>query len=145
MRKITTLLALVILAACESATGAERAASAADAGPAMARSAASGSVGIASTPRLAIVSVRRKVQGTMGLYAARAAAVDGGEVTIEVRSSTTAFLNLTSGNLETIDAGTGAVDVQFQTDAGKRYLVIAYPSTGGTVDPAGAAYAEAVP
>jgi hypothetical protein len=143
MRKLITLVALVALVSCDSATGAERATG--DAPPSQARSVAAASVTTTSTIRVPTVHIRRKVAGTPGLYAVRALMVDGGEVTVEVRKSTTAFLNLNSGSLETVDVGTGVVDLQFQTAAGMRYMVVAYPSVGGVVDPTSAAFVDAVP
>jgi hypothetical protein len=146
MRKMITLMALVALAACDSATGSDREARSSNrGGEAKAPEAASLSGGAGH--RAVIVSVRRKVAGTPGLYEARALAVDGGEVTVEVRSSATAFLNLTSGTFESEDTGTGEANLQWQTAAGVRYMVIAYPSSGGgaTRDATHAHYLEAVP
>lgn len=146
MRKMITMLALVALAACDSATASDRnTARGKESGEAKAPEVASLSGG--SAHRAVIVSVRRKVAGTPGLYSARAVAVDGGEVTVEIRSSTTAFLNLTSGTFEASDTGTGEANQDFQTAAGTRYLVIAYPSSGGgaTLDATHASFTDAVP
>jgi hypothetical protein len=146
MRKIFTLMAVVALAACDSATGADRAARETPGrGEARAPEVAHHSGGAAH--RAVIVSVRRKVNGTPGLYEARALAVDGGEVTLEVRSNTVPFLNLSSGTFESEDVGTGEANLQWQTASGKRYLVIAYPSSGGgaTRDATHAHYLEPVP
>lgn len=144
MKKVFTLMAILAVAACDSATGTDQAAQNRPAQP-RAPEVAHFSGGAAH--RAVIVSVRRKVAGTPGLYEARALAVDGGEVTLEVRNSTTAFLNLSSGTFESEDIGTGEANLQWQTAAGKRYLVIAYPSSGGgaTRDATHAHYLEAVP
>jgi hypothetical protein len=146
MKRITTLIALVALAACDSATALDRNAARGKAtGEARAPEAASFSGG--ASHRAVIVSVRRKVAGTPGLYSARAVAVDGGEVTLEIRSSTTAFLNLTSGTFQAQDIGTGEANQDFQTAAATRYLIIAYPSSGGgnVLDATHASFIEAVP
>jgi hypothetical protein len=143
MRKMITLMAVVALAACDSATASNREAQAGRAAEAKAPEGASFSGG--SSHRAVVVSVRRRVAGTPGLYEARAVAVDGGEVTLEVRSSTTGFLNLTSGTFEAQDIGTGEANQGFQTAAGTRYLIIGYPSVGGIVDASHASFIEAVP
>jgi hypothetical protein len=145
MKKMFTLMAILAVAACDSATGSDRGSARNEEQPRAQETTASLSGGAGH--RATIVSVRRKVAGTPGLYEARALAVDGGEVTLEIRSSTTAFLNLSSGTLETQDVGTGEVNQQFQSAAGTRYLIIAYPSSGGggTLDATHAAYTEALP
>jgi hypothetical protein len=146
MRKMITFVALVALAACDSATGADREArGTSQGGEARAPGAASFSGG--SAHRSAIVSVRRRVSGTPGLYTARAVATDGGEVTVEIRSSTLGFSSLTSGTFEDTDTGTGEANQDFQTAAGTRYLIIAYPSSGGgaMLDATHASFTEAVP
>lgn len=143
MRKLITLMAIVALAACDSATASNREAQAGRAAEAKAPDGASFSGGAAH--RAIIVSVRRKVAGTSGLYSARAVAVDGGEVTLEIRASTTAFLHLTSGTFQVSTIGTGEANQDFQTAAGTRYLIIGYPSSGGVVDVAHASFIEAVP
>lgn len=144
MKRMITLMAILSVAACDSATATDRQARQNEQ-PRAQETGASLSGG--SSHRATIVSVRRKVAGTPGLYEARALAVDGGEVTLEIRSSTTAFLNLSSGTLQAQDVGTGEVDQQFQSAAGTRYLIIAYPSSGGgnTLDATHAAYIEALP
>jgi|GEM_PF-5782105 len=144
MKKMFTLMAILAVAACDSATGSDQAARNRPAEPRAPEVAHfSGGAG----HRAVIVSVRRKVAGTPGLYEARALAVDGGEVTVEVRSSATAFLNLSSGTFVSEDIGTGEANLQWQTAAGVRYMVIAYPSSGGgaTRDATHAHYLEAVP
>ena len=146
MRKLITLVALVALAACDSATGSDRGTREAPGGG-EARAPEAPSLSGGASHRAVIVSVRRKVAGTPGLYSARAVAVDGGEVTLEIRASTTAFLNLTSGTFQASDTGTGEANQDFQTAAGTRYLIIAYPSSGGgsTLDATHASFTEAVP
>lgn len=145
MKKMFTLMAILAVAACDSATASDRGGAQNNEQPRAQETTVSLSGG--ASHRATIVSVRRKVAGTPGLYEARALAVDGGEVTLEVRSSTTAFLNLTSGTLEAQNVGTGEVNQQFQSAAGTRYLIIAYPSSGGgaTLDATHAAFTEAVP
>ena len=145
MRKLITLMAVVALAACDSATASNREAQLDRAAEAKAPEGASFSGG--ASHRAVVVSVRRKVAGTPGLYSARAVAVDGGEVTLEIRASTTAFLHLTSGTFQASDTGTGEANQDFQSAAGTRYLIIAYPSSGGggTLDATHAHYIEVVP
>lgn len=145
MRKMIAFVALVALAACDSATASDRQAQDTCAAEAKAPEAASLSGGAGH--RAAIVSVRKRVAGSPALYEARALAVDGGEVTVEIRSSTTGFNSLASGTLVFSNTGTGEVNQAFQANAGTRYLVIAYPSSGGgsTLDATHAAYADAVP
>jgi hypothetical protein len=144
-RMMITIAALVALASCDSATGSDRGAQSAGAPETREPTEASFSGGAAH--RAAIASVRKRLGTTSALYEARALAVDGGEVTLEVRSSATGFSSLTSGTLETVSTGTGEVNEQFQVSAGTRYLVVAYPSSGGgaTLDAAHAHYIEAVP
>jgi hypothetical protein len=143
MKKMLSLMAILAVAACDSATASDRGNARNAAQPQETTASLSGGAG----HRAVIVSVRRKVAGTPGLYSARAVAVDGGEVTVEIRASTTAFLHLTSGTFQASDTGTGEADQDFQTAAGTRYLIIAYPSSGGgsTLDAAHAAFTEAVP
>jgi hypothetical protein len=145
MRKTITLMAIVALAACDSATGSDRQAQNTRAAEVKAPEHASFSGG--SSHRAAIPSVRRRAFSSgSGLYAARAVATDGGEVTLEIRSSTSAgFSSLTSGTLEETDTGTGEADHDFAVTAGTRYLIIAYPSSGGVVDAAHASFIEIDP
>ncbi|HEY0016551.1 MAG TPA: hypothetical protein VGC13_09545 [Longimicrobium sp.] len=143
MKKMFTLAAILALAACDSATASDRAGAQNARQPRAQETTASLSGG--ASHRAVIVSVRKRVAGSPGLYEARALAVDGGEVTVEIRSSTTAFNNLTSGTFEVSDTDIGEVNQAFQTTAGTRYLIVAYPSSGGVVDAAHAAYTEAVP
>jgi hypothetical protein len=146
MRKMITLMALVALAACDSATGADREPrSPSQGGEARAPGAASFSGG--SAHRAAIVSVRKRIAGTPALYTARAVSTDGGEVTLEIRSSSGGFSSLTSGNFEDLEIGTGEANQDFQTTAGTRYLIIAYPSSGGggTLDATHASFIEIEP
>jgi hypothetical protein len=148
MRKLFTLMALVALAACDSATGSDRGAREAPGGG-EARAPEAPSLSGGSGHRAAIPSVRRRAFSSgSGLYAARAVATDGGEVTLEIRSSTSAgFSALTSGTLEETDTGTGEVDHDFAVTAGTRYLIIAYPSSGGgaTLDATHASFIEIDP
>jgi hypothetical protein len=146
MRKMITLIALAALAACDSATASDREARGAKGGgEAKAPEAASFSGG--GSHRSAIVSVRQRVAGTPALYTARAVATDGGEVTLEIRSSSGGFSALTSGTFEDTDTGTGEANQDFQTNAGTRYLIIAYPSSGGggTLDATHASFIEIEP
>jgi hypothetical protein len=142
MRKMITLMAVVALAACDSATASNREAQAGRAAEAKAPEGASFSGG--SSHRAAIPSVRRRAFSSgSGLYAARAVSTDGGEVTLEIRSSTSAgFSSLTSGNLEETATGTGEANHDFAVTAGTRYLIIAYPSSGGVVDATHASFIE---
>lgn len=144
MKKMLTLMAFVALGACDSATGSERAA---QDGPAQPRAPEVAHFSGGADHRAVIVSVRKRVTGTPSLYEARALAVDGGEVTLHVRSSSTAFNSLTSGTLDAQSTGTGEVNQAFQANAGTRYLVIAYPSSGGgdVLDATHAHYLDAVP
>lgn len=145
MRKMITFVAVVALAACDSATGSDRAAPGGG-GAAEARAPAAGpSFSGGSNHRAAIASVRARVIGTPSLYTARALVVDGAEVTVEIRSSTGGFNGLTSGTFEASNVGTGEVNQDFQVTAGRRYLVIAYPSVAGVVDATHASFIEAVP
>lgn len=145
MKRIFTIVALVAIAACDSATGSDRGAR--DGGTSEVKAPTTASFSGGASHRAAIASVRRRIGGTPPLYEARALVVDGGEVTIEVRSSTTGFNSLSSGTLENTATGTGEANTQFQMTAGTRYLVVAYPSSGGgaTLDATHAAYLEAVP
>ncbi|WP_420125317.1 hypothetical protein [Longimicrobium sp.] len=146
MRKMITLMALVALAACDSATASnQNTARSKDSGEARAPEAASLSGG--ASHRAAIVSVRKRVAGTPALYTARAVSTDGGEVTVEIRSSSGGFSALTSGTFEDTDTGTGEANQDFQTTAGTRYLIIAYPSSGGgaTLDATHASFIEIEP
>jgi hypothetical protein len=146
MKKMFAMMAILAVAACDSATAADRnAARGKETGEATAPEVASFSGG--ASHRAVIVSVRRRVAGTPGLYEARAVAVDGGEVTLEIRSSTTGFLNLTSGTWQGQDTGTGEANQAFQSAAGTRYLIVGYPSSGGgtTLDATHASFIEAVP
>lgn len=145
MRKMITLMAVLALAACDSATASNREAKAGRAAQVHAPEGASLSGG--SSHRAAIASARRRAFSSgSGLYAARAVVTDGGEVTLEIRSSTSAgFSSLTSGTLEETTTGTGEADHDFAVTAGSRYLIIAYPSSGGVVDAAHASYLEVVP
>lgn len=144
MRKMITLMAVVALAACDSATASDREARSIDRG-AEANPHGTASFSGGSGHRAVIVSVRKRVSGTPSLYTARAVAVDGGEVTVEVRSSSTAFNNLTSGSLVVSDTDAGEANQDFQATAGTRYLVIAYPSASGVVDATHASFMEALP
>lgn len=145
MKRILTIFALAALVACDSATGSDRGAR--DSGGTEVKAPTTASLSGGASHRAAIASVRKRIAGTPALYEARALVVDGGEVTIEVRSSTTGFSSLTSGTLEQIGTATGEVTKQFQVNAGTRYLVVAYPSSGGgaTLDAVHAAFIEAVP
>lgn len=145
MKKMFTLMAILAVAACDSATASDRGGAQNNQQPRAQETTASLSGG--ASHRAAIVSVRKRVGGTPSLYEARGLVVDGGEVTLEVRSSTTAFNNLTSGTLVFSSTSTGETDIAFQVTAGNRYLVVAYPSSGGgtTLDATHAAYADAVP
>lgn len=143
MKRIIPLIAFVALAACDSATGSDRAAR--EAGSAEARTPTTASFSGGSNHRAAIASVRQRVGGSPALYTARAVVVDGGEVTLEVRSSTGGFSNLTSGTLVGDDVATGEANLDFQVNSGTRYLVIAYPSVNGVVDATHASFIEAVP
>ncbi len=143
MRKTITFMALLALVACDSATGSDREARAERAAEAKAPTTASFSGG--ASHRTAVASVRARVIGTPSLYTARALVADGNEVTVEIRSSTIGFSNLTSGTLEISNTGTGEVNQDFQVTAGRRYLVVAYPSVGGVVDATHAHFIEAVP
>jgi hypothetical protein len=144
MKKMITLMAILAVAACDSATASDRAGQTAEQPRAQATTP---SLSGGADHRAAIVSVRKRVPGSPGLYEARALVVDGGEVTLEIRSSATGFNSLTSGTLVMSNTGTGEVNQAFQTAAGTRYLVIAYPSSSGgaTLDAAHAHYLEAVP
>jgi len=142
MKRIFTIVALVALAACDSATGSDRGAR--DSGTEV-KAPAGPSLSGGASHRAVIASVRKRISGTPALYEARGLAVDGGEVTLEVRSSTTGFNALTSGTLVANDTWTGETDVTFSVSAGTRYLVVAYPSTNGTVDATHAHYIEALP
>ena len=145
MKRIFTLMAILAVAACDSATASDRAGAQTAEQPRAQETTASLSGG--ASHRAAIVSVRKRVAGTPSLYEARAVAVDGGEVTLEIRSSATGFNTLTSGSLVFSSTGTGEANQAFQFTAGTRYLVIAYPSSGGgtTLDATHADYADAVP
>lgn len=145
MKRIITIVALAALVACDSATGSDRGAR--DGGAQEVKAPTTASFSGGASHRAAIASVRKRIAGTPALYEARALVVDGGEVTIEVRSSTTGFNSLTSGTLEAFGTGTGEINKQFQVTAGTRYLVVAYPSSGGggTLDDVHAHYIEAVP
>src|SRR5215213_8288475 len=96
MKRIITIVALAALVACDSATGSDRGAR--DSGTEV-RAPAGPSLSGGASHRAVIASVRKRVAGTPALYEARGLAVDGGEVTLEVRSSTTGFNALTSGTL----------------------------------------------
>ncbi|HYR11349.1 MAG TPA: hypothetical protein VEQ60_26445 [Longimicrobium sp.] len=146
MKKMLTLMAILAVAACDSATASDRGGSAQNAQQPQAQEATASLSGGASH-RAAIVSVRKRIVGTPSLYEARALAVDGGEVTLEIRSSPTAFNTLTSGTLVFSSTGTGEANTSFQFTAGTRYLVIAYPSSGGgtTLDATHAHYLDVVP
>lgn len=147
MRKMIAFMAFVALTACDSATGSDRAAQ--GSGAAESRAPAAGpSFSGGASHRAAIASARSRVySSTLSLYTARALVVDGGEVTLEIRSSTIGFSGLTSGTLEAVITGTGEVNKDFQTSAGTRYLVVAYPSSGGggTLDATHASFVEVVP
>lgn len=145
MKKMFAMMAILAVAACDSATASDRGGAQNAQQPRAQEATASLSGGAAH--RAAIVSVRKRVTGTPSLYEARALAVDGGEVTLEIRSSATAFNALTSGTLVFSSTGTGEANSAFQFTAGTRYLVIAYPSSGGgtTLDAAHAHYLDVVP
>ena len=145
MKKMFALMAILAVAACDSATASDRGAAQNAQQPRVQETGASLSGGAGH--RAAIVSVRKRVVGTPSLYEARALAVDGGEVTLEIRSSATAFNTLTSGTLVFSSTGTGEANTSFQFTAGTRYLVIAYPSSGGgsTLDATHAHYLDVVP
>lgn len=143
MRKMITVMAVVALAACDSATASDRGAR--NDRPASAPAAAGPTLSEGAGHRTVIVSVRKRVAGTPALYEARGVAVDGGELTVEVRSSTIGFNTLTSGTLVAVDTWTGEVNLPFQADAGTRYMVVAYPSANGVYDQPHATYIEAVP
>jgi hypothetical protein len=144
MRKIITLMAVLAVAACDSATGANRAVQ--DDRPANAPRGPSFTGGPAGAGhRAAIASVRKTGSGQ---YTAQGLAVDGNGVTIEVRSSTSGFSTTTSGNLVTYgSSNTGEVSVNFSASSGTRYLVVAYPSdyNGSIVDTNHPHFIEAVP
>jgi hypothetical protein len=144
MRKMITLMALAALAACDSATATDRGARDSRATEAKAPTGASLSGG--ASHRAAIPSVRRRTGGSPAIFAARAVSTDGGEVTLEIRSSTSSgFSALTSGTLEETATGTGEANHDFSYTSGNRYLIIAYPSSGGVVDATHASWIEAVP
>lgn len=146
MRKTITFMAVLALVACDSATGSDREARAGRAAEAQAPAGATGaSLSGGASHRAVIASARARVVGTPSLYTARALAVDGGEVTLEVRSSTIGFNNLTSGTLVASDTWTGETNQDFQATAGTRYLIIAYPSANGVVDAAHAHFFEVRP
>lgn len=145
MKRMITLMAVVALAACDSATGSDREARGTSGAEARAPAGASFSGG--ASHRAAIASVRLRVSGTPALYTARAVSTDGGEVTVEIRSSAGGFSSLTSGSFEDSDTGTGEANQDFQVTAGTRYLIIAYPSSGGgaTLDATHASFVEIEP
>lgn len=145
MRKMLTFVAVVALAACDSATASNREVENGRGAQAQAPAGASFSGG--ASHRAAIASVRLRVAGTPALYTARAVSTDGGEVTVEIRSSTGGFSALTSGTFEDTDTGTGEANQDFQATAGTRYLIIAYPSSGGgaTLDATHASFIEIEP
>ena len=144
MRKMITLMAVVALAACDSATGSDRQAQNTRAAEVKAPEHASFSGG--GSHRTAVVSVRRRAGGSTPLSTARAVVADGGEVTLEIRSSTSAgFSLLTSGTLEETDAGTGEANHDFTVTPGNRYLIIAYPSASGVLDSNHASFIEITP
>jgi hypothetical protein len=143
MRKFIALMAVLALAACDSATGATRAVQ--DDRPA-APGGASFSGGSAGAAHRAVIASVRKTGS--GQYTAQGLAVDGDGVTIEVRSSTSGFSTTTSGTLVTYgSSSTGEVSVNFSASAGTRYLVVAYPSSSGgsLVDINHPHFIEAVP
>lgn len=141
MKKIFTLMALLALAGCESATSSGQEARADRTAQAPETPHFSGgSAGAAH--RAVIASVRKTGSGT---YEAMGLAVDGNQVYMEVRSSTTGFGTLTSGTLVTSNWGTGETSVTFSATAGTRYLVAVFPYNGGLVDIVHPTYLEAVP
>lgn len=144
MRKMITFMAILALAACDSATGSDRAVQDSRAPEAKAPTAGPSLSG-GTSHRAAIASVRARVVSSPGLYTARALVVDGGEVTVEIRSSTGGFSTLSSGTFVSSNVGTGEVDEDFQTTPGTRYLIVAYPSVNGVVDAAHASFVEALP
>jgi hypothetical protein len=144
MRRMITLMAVLVLAACDSATGANQAVQ--DDRPAKAPGGASFSGGSAGAAHRAVIASVRKTGS--GQYTAQGLAVDGDGVTIEVRSSTTGFSTTTSGTLVTYgNSTTGEVSVNFSASSGTRYLVVAYPSSSGgsLVDTTHPHFIEAVP
>lgn len=143
MRRMIMLVAVLALAACDSATGANRAV---QDDPAKAPRGPSFTGGPAGAGHRAVIASVRKTGS--GQYTAQGLAVDGNGVAIEVRSSTTGFSTTTSGNLVTYsNSTTGEVSVNFSASSGTRYLVVAYPSdyNGGIVDTGHPHFIEAVP
>lgn len=145
MKKMISVMAVLALVACDSATGSNQAAGGSRASAEAQPQAAGPSFSGGSSHRAAIASVRARVVSNPGLYTARALVVDGGEVTVEIRSSTGGFSSLSSGTFVSSNVGTGEVDEDFQTTPGVRYLVVAYPSVNGVVDATHASFVEALP
>ncbi|HEU0013137.1 MAG TPA: hypothetical protein VFQ45_05610 [Longimicrobium sp.] len=147
MKRTAFVLTLVALAACDSATGTganrqEREAQAHTEAPG--RPSYGG--GAAGEPHRAVIAaVRKKTTGSPSTYEAKGVAVDGGQVYIEVRSSTTGFSTLTSGTSVTTNWGTGETTVSFNATSGTRYMVVVYPMNGSLVDNIHAVFLEAVP
>lgn len=81
---------------------------------------------------LAVASVRRVVPG---LYAARAIG-SGASVHLSVRrtASVLGFASLSAGDLVEEAEGTSPQEIQFQTSASYRYLVVASPVVSGAAD-----------
>ncbi len=138
-RIMVTVLALVALAACESAVASEAKPRTA-AGAEVVRNDPPPLLDVLST-EIAVASVRKQA-GT--LYMARGLSTTG-QVHVQVRSSTTGFQGLTSGTLVAEDTYDAPVDVPFTVTAGTRYLIVAYPHANSADDPDGASFVEITP